>query len=221
LKIQAAERDQVYAIIPVNVIKLSKERLSPLLSSGDRARLTVAMLNDVLRVVSRVRVISRVTVVSADRRVRRIARSYNANFIWEGKRRGLNKGVRLAILDSEGRGASAVVVIHADLPFANSQEISRFLSRCENHSVGLVPSRDGNGTNALFLKPPGILRPVFGTHSFQKHQSLAKQRNLAVKVVRSRTIGFDVDEPEDLRRLQRCRLRGETGKLLRTAKRRR
>ena len=177
------------------------------------------MLNDVLRAVSGVKMISRVMVVSADRRVRRIANSYNANFIWEGERRGLNKGVRLAVADSERKGASAVVVIHTDLPFINSREISQFLTRCQGHAVGLVPSRDGNGTNALFLKPPGILRPVFGRHSFQKHQSLAKKCNLAVKVVRSRAIGFDVDEARDLRRLQGSRLRGETGKLLRTLRR--
>ena len=131
MKLQAAERNEIFAIIPVNVIKLAKGRLSPILSSGDRARLTIAMLNDVLSAVSRVRMIGRVTVVSADRRVRQIAKSYNANFIWEGKRRGLNKGVRLAVVDSERKGASAVVVIHADLPFANPREISRFLSRCQ------------------------------------------------------------------------------------------
>jgi 2-phospho-L-lactate guanylyltransferase len=216
LKVQVLERDQIYAIIPVNVIRLSKGRLSPILNSVDRARLMVAMLKDVLSAVGKVRMISRVTVVSADMSVRKIARAYNANFIWEGTRRGLNKGVRLAILASERKRASAVVVVHADLPLANSREISRFLSRCANHSVGLVPSRDGNGTNALFLKPPGILRPVFGRRSFWKHQSLAKQSKLAVKVVRSSAIGFDVDEPKDLRRLQRCRVKGETGKLLRT-----
>jgi 2-phospho-L-lactate guanylyltransferase len=176
----------------------------------------IAMLKDVLNTVSKVRMISRVTVVSSDLSVRRIARTYNANFLLEGKRRGLNKGVRLAILESERKRASAVVVIHADLPLANSSEISRFLRGCENHSVGIVPSRDGNGTNALFLKPPGILKPVFGRRSFWKHRSLAKRNNLTVKVFHSKAIGFDVDEPKDLRRLQRSRMKGETGKLLRT-----
>lgn len=216
MKIPPSKREQVDAIIPVNVVKLAKARLSSVLKPSDRARLTVAMLKDVLSAVSKVERISRVTVVSADRKVRQIAKSYDFNFIWEGKRRGLNKGVRLAILDSELGGARAVVVIHADLPFADSREIRRFLSKCENHSVGLVPSRDGNGTNVLFLKPPGIIGPVFGRHSFQKHQSLTKQRGLPLNVFRSRSLGFDVDEPKDLRWLLRSRPRGETDKVLRT-----
>ncbi|HUK26788.1 MAG TPA: 2-phospho-L-lactate guanylyltransferase [Candidatus Acidoferrales bacterium] len=206
---------RVDAIIPVNVVKLAKARLSPVLKPDERAHLTLAMLNDVLGAVRGVRRIGRVTVVSADQNVRKIARSYISSFIWEGERRGLNKGVRLAILDSEEKGASAVVIIHADIPFANSRDLSRFLAKCEEYSVGLVPSRDGYGTNVLFLKPPGIIKPVFGRHSFQKHQSMCKRRNLKHEVFHSRNLGFDIDEPEDLKRLLRCRLRGETGRFLR------
>jgi 2-phospho-L-lactate guanylyltransferase len=220
LNAKSPKPDLTFAIVPVNVIRLSKQRLSPILNATDRARLTVAMLNDVLRSARKVQAIKRVTVVSADTKVRRIAKAHNANFIWEGRRRGLNKGVRLAVADTERRGASAVVVIQSDLPYASSLEISRFLARCNSHSVGIVPSRHGDGTNALFLKPPSIMKPLFGKHSCQKHQVQAKQRGLSLKVIRSRAIGFDVDEPEDLRRLLRCRLSGETGKFLRAVKER-
>jgi len=216
LSAKLSKRASIFAIVPVNVIKSSKQRLSPILNPADRARLTVAMLNDVLKSVGKVRMIKGVTVVSADLGVRPIAKSHNANFLWEGSRRGLNKGVRLAVVDSERKGASAVIVIHSDLPFASPREISRFLNQCRSHSVGILPSRDGDGTNALFLKPPGIMRPHFGRHSYQKHRVRAKERGLPVKVIRSRTMGFDVDDPEDLRRLLQCQLLGETGTFLRT-----
>ena len=206
--------------MPVNVIKLSKQRLSPILNSADRARLTVAMLNDVLSEIKNVSVISGTTVVSADRKAREIAKLHNANFIWEGKRRGLNKGVRLALVDAERRGASAALVIHSDLPFANSREITRFLTRCASYSVGMIPSRDGNGTNALFLKPPSVMKPLFGRHSYHRHKVQARKGGLSFKVVRSRTVGFDVDEAQDLRRLLRCQLSGETGRFLRTVRQR-
>jgi len=216
LRTQPSTQKRVDAIIPVNVVKLAKTRLSPALKPDERAHLTLAMLNDVLGAVCGVRRISRVTVVSADQTVRKIARSYKSHFIWEGERRGLNKGVRLAITDSEQRGASAVVVIHADLPFANSRDLSQFLAKCEEYSVGLVPSRDGYGTNVLFLKPPEIIKPVFGRHSLQKHQCLSKRMNLKLEVFHSRHLGFDIDEPKDLRQLLRCRVRGETGRFLRS-----
>jgi 2-phospho-L-lactate guanylyltransferase len=187
-----------------------------MLNAPDRVKLSTAMLSDVLGAVRNVSSISHVTVVSADRKVRQIARSHRADFIWEGMRRGLNKGVRLALLDAERRGASAAVIIHSDIPFANSREISRFLTRCQSYSVGMVPSRDCSGTNVLFLKPPSIMKPLFGKQSYWKHRHQAERQGVSFKVVRSRTLGFDVDEPKDLGRLLSYRGSSETGKFLRT-----
>jgi len=209
------KRDEIHAIIPVNVVKLSKQRLSTMLNSADRTHLSTAMLCDVVDAVKSVRLISHVTIVSADRKVRKIARSHKVHFLWEGTRRGLNKGVRLAVADSERRGATSALIIHSDIPFADSREISRFLTRCQSYSVGMVPSRDGSGTNVLFLKPPNVMKPLFGRQSYQKHRNEAEERGLSFKVVRSKALGFDVDEPNDLRRLLRHRVSGDTGKLLR------
>jgi len=86
--------------------------------------------------------------------------------------------------------------------------------------VALTPSKDGAGTNALLMHPPGVIRPVFGRDSFQRHLALADQQGVSRRVIRTSGIGFDVDEPKDFRRLMHQYLRNETGRFLREMRRR-
>lgn len=211
---------RVHAIVPLNVLKKSKARLSPMLKPVEREQLTVAMLKDVLFVLRRSRQVRSVTVVSADKNARSISRRFGADFLWEGKRRGLNKGLKLAISNSERRGASSVLVIHSDLPLLKPREIDEFLEQSQGYSVSLTPSKDGAGTNALLLRPPRVIRPVFGRDSFRRHLSLAMRTNARSRVLRFRGISFDVDKPRDLVNLMRRPLRNETGRFLRTLRKR-
>jgi len=214
LKVRSPTFGPIHAIVPVNVLRKSKARLSPILSARERAQLTVAMLADVLYALRKVRRIRSVTVVSADKDAGKIAMRFGANFLWEGNRRGLNKGVRLAIRNSERRGASAVLVIHADLPLLTPREIQRFLVKSRGYPMALAPSKDGRGTNALLLHPPQVIAPVFGKDSFRRHLSLSSQRGISRRVLRFRGISFDMDEPRDLVELMQRPGRNETGRFL-------
>jgi 2-phospho-L-lactate guanylyltransferase len=191
-----------------------------MLKPVEREQLTVAMLKDVLFVLRRSRQVRSVTVVSADRNARSISRRFGADFLWEGKRRGLNKGLKLAISNSERRGASSVLVIHSDLPLLKPREIDEFLEQSQGYSVSLTPSKDGAGTNALLLRPPRVIRPAFGRDSFRRHLSLAMRTNARSRVLRFKGISFDVDKPRDLVNLIRRPLRNETGRFLRTLRKR-
>ena len=211
---------EVHAIVPMKTLTLAKARLAPVLNPAERARFSVAMLVDVLEALRKVKRLHRVTVVSADLSVRQIARSHGASWLWEGRRRGLNKAVRLAIRDSKLKGASATLIMPADIPLVTSREILGFLSHAAGYSVALTPSKDGAGTNALLMHPPGVIRPVFGRDSFQRHLALAGQQGVSRRVIRTSGIGFDVDEPKDFRRLMHNYLRNETGRFLREMRRR-
>lgn len=211
-----ARADPVCAIVPVNVLRGSKARLAPSLGVVNRSQLSTAMLVDVLHALEKVRQIRKITVVSADVSVRRIARSMGARFLWEGKRRGLNKGVRLAIRDALRRKESAALILPSDLPLTTPHEITRFLHLSRGYPIAINPSKDGGGTNALLLRPPAIIAPAFGKNSFRRHLSTARRKGLRPRVVRLRGIALDVDEPADLAHLRRLRLRNETGRFLRS-----
>ncbi len=215
MKRRAAQIGHLHAIVPVNVIRKSKERLSPLLSPAERANLSILMLRNVLSALRCSKTIDSLAVVSADTSLRIIARKYQARFLWEGKRRGLNKGLRLAIARAKLDGASAVLIVHADLPLLTSSEIDAFFRASHDYQVAIAPSKDGEGTNALLLNSPFTIRPMFGKNSFMKHWSQAKKMNLRCKILRCPTISFDVDKPEDALSLARLKRGNAAAEFLR------
>jgi len=174
------------------------------------------MLRDVLAALKRVRRLSRITIVCADRDVTKTAKKFHVDFVWEGPRRGLNKGLRLAIRKTQQNGAAAVLVVHADIPLIKPREVDRLLKIGQNYHVAIVPSKDGIGTNALLLKPPSVIRPAFGRGSFQRHLQLAERDKLRYRVLKLPSISFDVDEPTDLRTLRRHLTPSETYQFLTT-----
>ena len=197
-----SEIEPVHVIVPLKAIKKSKTRLSRL-RLEDRAKLTRAMLRNVLVALGKARGISDVTVVSGDRTVSRIARRYGAKFLWEGRRPGLNEAVKLAIAKLEQGETGAAMIIHADLPLLTSQDIDRFVTRSKDCQIAIVPCKNGTGTNALLLRPPNAIPPVFGEGSYKMHVSLAKKTGVQWKVLRIRGIQFDVDDLRDLRVMMR------------------
>lgn len=214
MRTRPVQMEQLHAIVPVNILRKSKERLSQVLGPVQRLQLTVVMLRSVLSALRGSKRIKSITVVSADTSVRSLAREYQATFVWEGRRRGLNKGVRLAIARAEQDGVSAVLIIHADLPLVTPEEIDRFLRASESYQVAIGPSKDGGGTNALFLELPSTIRPAFGRNSFKKHYSQAQRKNLRCNVLRYSGISFDVDEPKDVYSMTRFTRNNSTTKFL-------
>jgi len=211
---------KVHAIVPVNVLRLSKLRLRRVLSPAERAQFSVAMLTDTLEALRKAKRFDSVTVVSADSAVGKIARSHGARWLSEGKRRGLNKAIRLAIREAKHKGASAVLIMPADIPLITPREIVDFLDHAAGYSVALTPSKDGTGTNALLMHPPGVIRPHFGRNSFQRHLATADRQGVSRRVIRRRGISFDIDEPKDFRWLMHHHVSNETGRFLREVRRR-
>jgi 2-phospho-L-lactate guanylyltransferase len=70
--------------------------------------------------------------------------------------------------------------------------------------VIIVPDARGLGTNSLLLSPPRAMAPCFGTDSRARHAAAARNLGLASRELRLPSLGFDVDEPEDLARLARA-----------------
>ncbi len=192
-----------HAIVPLHIPKLSKVRLSKVFNKEERARLTLVMLDHVLSTLHRAHTISSVTVVSADRNVRRKIEKRGAQFIWEGRKRGLNSAITLAQRRLKIEDNSSILIIHADLPTLSPREVDSFVRAARHYEIGIAPSKDGTGTNALFLKTPNLISTAFGQKSFHKHLLLIRKKSLRHKIIRLRGIGFDIDDTNDLQRLIR------------------
>ena len=186
----------VYAIVPVKKIGVSKRRLSQSLSPRERKALTVAMLEDVLQALKASN-ITKVLVVSNDPNVHPIAEQFGA-FFFSPLRKGLNSAIEEAFVLCIRNKADSVLVLPADLPLITSRDINVIVELgSNNRRVVLVPSRD-LGTNAFFQCPPHLVHACFGPDSFKKHVSEACSKDVCVKFYYSLGVGLDIDSVDDL-----------------------
>lgn len=195
---------RVLAIVPVKPLEAAKGRLAARLSPVQRRRLVLTMLHDVLAAIAPVSRIAETLVVTADRDVAAQATRDGARIIAEPEARGLNAGVEHGIQAAIASGATRVLVLPADLPFATADEITRLVSA--DTDIGrpcltMVPAADGDGTNALEISPPGAITPSFGTGSFLAHLAQALARRIDVRVLHLSGLALDIDRPQDLARL--------------------
>jgi 2-phospho-L-lactate guanylyltransferase (CobY/MobA/RfbA family) len=64
--------------------------------------------------------------------------------------------------------------------------------------VVIAPDRRENGTNGLLVNPAGLIEYGYGPGSNRRHAERAAEAGARVEVIPSKTIGLDLDLPEDL-----------------------
>ena len=187
-----------FAAVPVKDLVNAKQRLIPVLTSGERRALARAMLADVLQAVTQALPDS-VWVVTTDAEVKNLARLHGASCLVESANRGHTEAVAVAQGEASARRAARFLTIPGDVPCVTPEEIRTLLATLEEGSgVAFVPSVSGFGTNGALLVPPDVMALKFGEPSFDNHLEAARQRGLVPAVVSLPGLGLDVDAPEDL-----------------------
>lgn len=190
---------KTFAIVPIKRFENAKTRLSSILDTDDRIRLSLLMLEDTLQILSAVHSLSQLITVSADKRVGEIAVKYGANFLLEEKERGVNSAVALADSYCMKKAADATIVIPHDLPLLDSTDISKACELAENESrcIVICPSLRYDGTNMLLRKPPSIIATFYDADSYNMHVKAAIRLGIPVKRLFSKALMHDIDTPED------------------------
>jgi 2-phospho-L-lactate guanylyltransferase len=191
----------IAALLPVKSLAAAKGRLSDLLSPDERQRLTLAMMEDVLRAVQAVPDVDLVAAVSPDRDVLDCASAFGAEPIAEPPNcRGINQALTFAAHALVERGAVALLVVAADLPSAAPAEIAAVLAALPDRGIALAPTRD-RGTGALALRPPDAVPFRYGHKSSVFHKREAAARGFPARVLHLDSLYRDIDEPKDLAEL--------------------
>ena len=197
---------RTWALVPIRGLETAKTRLGADLDPEERAELVTELLRRTLAATRDAHGIAGTVVVTMDGAAAEIARLHDAIGLVE-RAPGLNAAIAAARSVAEARGATAVLVLPADLPAISSGALDDLLATIEGGSagdgpgggpvVGLVADRHGSGTNLLFLRPPSVIEPAFGTGSRVRHE-------LAAIAVRARflelggPLSLDVDTAADL-----------------------
>ena len=187
-------------LIPVKDLRQAKQRLASRLPQAERTQLAEAMMRQTFDVASRVRQVDRVAVVSLYPPALELASHYGMLTIPETSQHSESSSVDFGIAELTRMGATGVLRLPIDLPFLTPEEIEQVLAldTPERPHTILVPSRDRQGTNAIWRRPGNLFPSAFGPDSLRRHQQAAEQRGFPCLLHESSGIGFDLDDPADL-----------------------
>ena len=173
-----------------------------MLAPAARAALSQELLARLLSCARAAGVLAGVAVVSRDPIA--LAQAQTAGFASVPENgQDLNLALTQASEYAVLHGAEAVLVLPADLPFVSVEDIRQLYTLGQAQPGVVLTSSPDGGTNALLLRPPGLMPFAFGANSFAQHCELAQKAGAALQVFESSTLAFDVDRPEDLASLQR------------------
>jgi len=189
----------IWVIIPVKPLRLAKSRLAEVLTPEERQRFAEAMLRHVLGVVREVPEVTGTLVISRDNHALAIARDYGAKTVQESGAPELNTALMRATSIIASWRAEAILVLPADLPLLMPEDISAMIDLGEDeHSMVIATDRNQDGTNALFIRPPGLIDYAYGPGSFRRHAVLGRDAGAIINTYSSEGFLQDIDLPEDL-----------------------
>ena len=189
----------LWAIVPIKPLRRGKSRLASVLSDKDREQLNQTLLIKTIQCLKEIKEVDQTLIVSCDPFALTISRDYGVRTIQESSHTNINKALRKGTMAATAFNVSSILIIPADLPLINADDIRMLLSKSRNPpEIIIAPDRRMNGTNALFINPVGILDYDFGMWSFRKHIEQAERKNIKVEIYNNDKLAFDLDMPEDL-----------------------
>lgn len=188
------------ALIPVKALSNAKGRLAPVLSHAERRALVVAMLNDVLDALHAATTALGITIISNDHDILAHAQHIGSTALFDhiGE---LNGALTHAATQAAHKGATAILVLPADVPLVTPAEIDILATTGgTNTALVIAPARDG-GTNGLYLNPPTGIPFQFGPNSRTRHLEAATARGIETHERHLPGLALDIDHADDLVRL--------------------
>lgn len=197
-------------MLPIRSRDAAKTRLGLALDPEERDVLVLGMLANTLRVLAGWPSCRRIHVVTSDYAVTDVvARDFSSVVTVSDPGSGLNDALRAGRDAAVAAGATAVLMLPADLPLLSAASLDALLHAADatvaagngQPVVVIAPADARTGTNALLLSPPETIEPHFGPESFAAHLRAAAAADASVQVVDDPLLGFDLDTPDDLERL--------------------
>lgn len=171
-----------------------------MLSEDEREALNRYLLSHTLEALCARPEIEQTLVVSRDQAALALARQHGARTVLEDGAPELNLALRRATLVAKNFGASGVLILPADLPLITPQDLLPLLEKAQNPPVVVIaPDRHQDGTNALLVRPTGLIEYRFGPGSFEEHCRRARRAGAQLHICPQAALGLDVDVLEDLK----------------------
>ena len=206
-----ADLSAVHVVVPLRGIETGKSRLGQALDAEEREVLVLGLLARTLDVLSAWPAAQRIYLVTGDQATAELARRARPalTLVSEPRDGGLNAALRAARDAALAAGATCVLMLPADLPLLEVAALDRLLDGADaavaagsgRPLVVAAPADARGGTNALLVSPPTLIEASFGEASLEAHLRAAARADATVQLVIDPALGFDLDTPDDLERL--------------------
>jgi 2-phospho-L-lactate guanylyltransferase len=177
-----------HVLVPVKRLDRAKSRLAGALAPGERVAIVQEMLAAVLTAIDEAGV-GPVTLVSSEPLAANgIPRFDDGGLPWNDALTAAMSGVQ----------EDLAAVVSADLPRLSAEDLRSLVASVPEWGVAIARAKDG-GTNAVAMRPPGVLGTRFGEPgSAAVHERAACEAGLEAVVIDLPGLAFDVDTLEDL-----------------------
>lgn len=186
-------------MVPVKALAASKSRLLPNLPREAVARLSMAMMADVLHALLAVAALDRVVVVTPDADVAGAAEAAGAEALLRPDP-GLNEAIDAASDEVAPGADDGVLVVLGDVAAIVPDDLVTLLDALDGPGVALAPSSDG-GTSALLRVPADVIPACFGRDSAKRHREAAERAGVAYHELALPSLAIDVDVADDVTEL--------------------
>jgi len=185
---------QIWAVVPVKPFDDAKSRLARELDKRQRRELARVMMRHSVGTLRASAPIEHVLVVSSDPEALAFASDLGAEPLRE-----MGGDLNLALDEARGHaaenGASALLVLASDLPLVLPSDVDAMAAM--DADVVIAHDRRREGTNALLLRPTGVIDFSFGTSSYERHTELAAAAGVTFLPINRHGLAFDIDLPQD------------------------
>jgi 2-phospho-L-lactate guanylyltransferase len=197
----------IVAVVPVRGLADGKSRLAGPLNLHFRRFMILTLLRRALEALTETDRIATMAVISPEPLVLRWAgRFYPAVARLEQHSAGLNPALDEATGWARDWQATALLVMHADLPLVTSGAVRELIGDLDEiarpGALAIAPDLSMRGTNAVLMRPPGAVPFLFGEDSYARFRAAAYEREVKVAVSWPNALSFDLDTPDDFKQLQ-------------------
>jgi 2-phospho-L-lactate guanylyltransferase len=199
-----------WAVVPVKAFERGKSRLAAVLDAEAREALARSLFERVAGALAGCEGLAGVLVATDSDEVAEVARGKGFEPLLDATPRAHGDGalgtvIDRALLHVETRGATSALVVMSDLPLVETRDLEALIQLLADRQPGdgqgviVVPDAEHEGTNALALARPTLLRTCFGRYgSFALHCEEARRVGVRALVLENQHFGLDIDAPADL-----------------------
>ena len=205
---------KIGVIIPVKKFSHSKNRLSSVFTLEEKKELVRCMLFDVCDVLIKSSYLNGIAIVTSENEILQYENYDKIIHLKESYNSGVNNAVEIGNKYFIKEGFDATIVIPGDIPLIDDQVLNKLFEQVNNNQVIITPSRREDGTNLLFRNPPDIIQTSYDDNSYSTHLKTIKDNNLQYLIYLEDVIRLDLDEPEDIDKINMKLLGSRTRNIL-------